>query len=993
MDLLRPAEGRAYRRALLFAFLLALSTLTALAPGRAQAAAQATLYASPSGSGSTCALATPCSLGEARSVVESLTPTQTGDITVYLRGGTYRLTSTFQLGPADSGENGHQVDYEAYPGEVPVFSGAEQVTGWSVYNASLNVYRAAVPAGTAGSQLFVNGVRATRARSASNPSGFTLSGSSFVTSSSSYLSYTNASDIVLVDDNDWKQMRCPLSSITTTSSGGSSLNVNSTCFAANNTSVPNVGFPFNGSGLPAFNAISWIENAYQLLTSPGQFYLDSPGGYLYYVPRSGENMATADVELPVLQELVDLSGTPGHLAPINDSASGITYTGSWSVSSGRTFGDYGNDIHYTSNNGDSASYTFNGSGIEVLTEENSDEGNIGVYVDGSLYETVSAYDATERLAQQAVVSITGLSPGTHTIQLVKESGTYLLLDALTVIPAAIAPVQNISFSGVTFAYSTWNTPTTTGYIDNQSGVLWNPANDTPVITPAAIQVHRGDDIAFKGDVIEHTGGAGIDLADGTQNSSILGDWITDTSGSGVEVGEVDDYYTTSTSLMTLDDTVSQNTITHVGQDYHDAVGIWAGFTRGLVISHNDVGYSPYDGITLGWGWGWQSSCTLQSAQGLSTCRHGTDYAGGNQIVDNDIHDIMLYLFDGGAIYTNGGQGGGNGSLTSTVSGNVDAEASHSDNMLYPDEGSSYWDYTGNIVRFGGSASWIGMWTPTINNITVSGNYADTSSYNNNGTAISFTQATVVTNGAWPSAAQSIIAAAGPSEQYQPVTGQIDDDNLGISYSGAGWGANLLRGDGDLDDGVHYTAENGDSASCTFTGTGIAVISEKNSDEGNMEVYLDGVDKGAYSANSTSREAQQVIYSVSGTYMLLDGLDVTRTVNDNDAAITYTGAWTDSTSRGLGDYDNDVHLTTENGDTASLSFYGSAITFYSEKAANEGNIAVNLDGTQVATVNGNASTTAAQQALYAVSGLPVGLHTLTLTNVGSTDLLVDRFDVS
>jgi len=102
----------------------------------------------------------------------------------------------------------------------------------------------------------------------------------------------------------------------------------------------------------------------------------------------------------------------------------------------------------------------------------------------------------------------------------------MLLDALVVIPTAISPVHNITFSGITFEYTTWNTPTTTGYFDNQSGVLWDPSTDTPVKTPAAVQVHRGDDIDFTGDVIQHTGDTGIDLADGTQKWKWAGDGAT-----------------------------------------------------------------------------------------------------------------------------------------------------------------------------------------------------------------------------------------------------------------------------------------------------------------------------------------------------------------------------------------------------------------------------------------------------------------------------------
>src|SRR6202041_3154450 len=115
----------------------------------------------------------------------------------------------------------------------------------------------------------------------------------------------------------------------------------------------------------------------------------------------------------------------------------------------------------------------------------------------------------------------------------------------------------------------------------------------------------------------HLGGTAIDLADGTQNSSITGCTIQDTSGGGISIGEVDDYFQTQPALLTSSNTISDNTIANVGADYHDAVGVWAGYTRGVTIQHNDIGHTPYSGISLGWGWGWASSCTLQSQEGLA----------------------------------------------------------------------------------------------------------------------------------------------------------------------------------------------------------------------------------------------------------------------------------------------------------------------------------------------------------------------------------------
>ncbi|HVI09723.1 MAG TPA: Ig-like domain-containing protein [Candidatus Binatia bacterium] len=56
---------------------------------------------------------------------------RTNPITVMFRAGTYYFTSTLNLSSADSGTSSLGIVYENYPGETPVFSGGEQLTGWS----------------------------------------------------------------------------------------------------------------------------------------------------------------------------------------------------------------------------------------------------------------------------------------------------------------------------------------------------------------------------------------------------------------------------------------------------------------------------------------------------------------------------------------------------------------------------------------------------------------------------------------------------------------------------------------------------------------------------------------------------------------------------------------------------------------------------------------------------------------------------------------------
>ncbi|MCX6622890.1 MAG: right-handed parallel beta-helix repeat-containing protein, partial [Acidobacteria bacterium] len=58
-------------------------------------------------------------------------------VTVWLRGGTYRLTKTFELGAGDSGASGHPVVYRAMAGEVVRIIGGQAVRGWQRWKGSI----------------------------------------------------------------------------------------------------------------------------------------------------------------------------------------------------------------------------------------------------------------------------------------------------------------------------------------------------------------------------------------------------------------------------------------------------------------------------------------------------------------------------------------------------------------------------------------------------------------------------------------------------------------------------------------------------------------------------------------------------------------------------------------------------------------------------------------------------------------------------------------
>lgn len=58
------------------------------------------------------------------------------DQRIVLRGGVYRLWTPLVLGIEDSPAPGHTLTFEAYPGERPVISGGEPITGWRKLDAA-----------------------------------------------------------------------------------------------------------------------------------------------------------------------------------------------------------------------------------------------------------------------------------------------------------------------------------------------------------------------------------------------------------------------------------------------------------------------------------------------------------------------------------------------------------------------------------------------------------------------------------------------------------------------------------------------------------------------------------------------------------------------------------------------------------------------------------------------------------------------------------------
>src|ERR1700693_2610745 len=160
------ARGRVIRWAgfVLAVFVLQLLGSAFVVRVLASPGATMTVFASPVGAGNGCSSTSPCSLTGVQTKVRNLISAgqMRGDVIVQVASGSYTLAQPLSFGPQDSGINGYNVVWQAAPGAHPIFSGGVAVTGWTLHDASKNIWQASVPSWLVTRQLYVDGVRAPR---------------------------------------------------------------------------------------------------------------------------------------------------------------------------------------------------------------------------------------------------------------------------------------------------------------------------------------------------------------------------------------------------------------------------------------------------------------------------------------------------------------------------------------------------------------------------------------------------------------------------------------------------------------------------------------------------------------------------------------------------------------------------------------------------------------------------------------------------------------
>ncbi|MFE9610049.1 right-handed parallel beta-helix repeat-containing protein [Streptomyces sp. NPDC006012] len=266
----------------------------------------------------------------ARDLVRARTAEMQTDLTVHLAPGTYRLAQPLVLDARDSGADGHRVIWQG-SGET-VFSGGRQVTGWHREPGRTGLWSAPAPQGlTDTRQLYVDGVRAQRARGTvpvtltQTATGYTASADTIARwkrPADAEFVYTSGEALWNAERNglgQWTEPRCRIAA-----AQGTEITMAQPCWDNSNKRVEFPDIPGRtvsmvGPGrLTNGGRASYVENAYELLDQPGEWYLDRTARTVYYLPRHGENLARADVEAAAAEKLVDGQGTAAD--PVHDIA-------------------------------------------------------------------------------------------------------------------------------------------------------------------------------------------------------------------------------------------------------------------------------------------------------------------------------------------------------------------------------------------------------------------------------------------------------------------------------------------------------------------------------------------------------------------------------------------------------------------------------------------------------------------------------------------------
>jgi len=620
-------------------------------------------------------------IGRAQTEVRKYNGYMEGDITVNIMPGRYVQKEHLEFKPEDSGTNGYNIIWQGTdPDNLPTISGAEKITGtwtegedgiWHIQAENLDFAR----------EMFVNDDMAIRARSSKK-----IYGKDYYNTEDDYLHpyhgqqntkyvgfYVDKSKMGLYKNPEDVEIHSIMKFRTAL------LHVDDIIEDPENENQVIVimdrefwnEYHINGGGKCDFTPSNGfvVENAYELLDEPGEFYFNKKTKTLSYIPREGEDLATAEILIPQYEQLLFVNGGNVYNRAHNIRFSNIRFahTTNFELEEGNVVGSQG-EYHFANNtpwfmgraavlvdwakNVDFESCVFYGlTGIGLHHRDgvyNCDVvGNVfadlgaTAFCSGTKYHDVlidleetkgprdaawhapwsasyhyfsSAYTHQALNTQRYDESNKSGGYGWYSEPWAEEEGTY---------PWIMIELES-SYSLESFEFSFPKTATE----EQRSNFEVIASFDRNFGKYEVLKTYtEAADFRETIDIAGEEKYRYIKLRKTQPGPFCLSGvwaWTYDRPAKG-NIGVPENC------------TVSNNYFTRVAQQKQGSYPIWLNWTRGYEVVYNTIDDAPYTGISVGWGWDTNTS----------------ESAGNNKINYNRINDVMTYMDDGAGIYVLG----------------------------------------------------------------------------------------------------------------------------------------------------------------------------------------------------------------------------------------------------------------------------------------------------------------------------------------------------
>lgn len=257
-------------------------------------------------------------------------------IDIVLKEGTYKLEEPILIRPEDSGTKESPTVFKADEFAKPVISGGVKIEGWKKYEGEIknlpkeakgNIYVADIPIvgghRLAFRQLWINDTKAARASNLDDGELDRIISSDTLKQELGIplpgFNYSEIAQLELVIHQWWAIANLRVKNIKTDGDKA---------YVSFYQPESRIEFehpwpaPFiDAEGIFNGNSAFYFVNAIALLNNPGEWYADESTGKIYYWPRKGEDLSTANAIVPNLKTLVEVKGS------LDSPVSNIIFTG------------------------------------------------------------------------------------------------------------------------------------------------------------------------------------------------------------------------------------------------------------------------------------------------------------------------------------------------------------------------------------------------------------------------------------------------------------------------------------------------------------------------------------------------------------------------------------------------------------------------------------------------------------------------------------------